>query len=175
MGFQRIITRTISCIAFAVILQGFHIEARQSRSNNFDMFSAGDSIDDSFNPFTFPFGNKGKNVILNKQIMKLKQQQSISRDELYQKIVSGLFALVNTVLYIQTFKGFSASIGLAAKSIAGILNPEKVPDSSGLHPNVSKFLTPNVTLNAFELEILQVGKYHWMRAFQWLYGLSLLS
>ena len=149
-------TKLLSSSILCVVLLGIHIDARQSRANNFDMFSAGDSIEESFNPFTFPFFNRDKNVILNKQIMKLKQQQSISRDELYQRIVSGLFSLANLLIYYQTFKGFAASIGLAANSIAGILKPERPSDSSGLHPNVAKFLNPNVTLNAFELEILQV-------------------
>ena len=134
------------------------INARQSRSNNFQTFTAGDSIEekDDFNPFGFLTGDKQKNQILNKQILKLKQQEAISKDELVQSIVEGIVRVVSLFVNYQAFKNIASALGTVAQSIGGILKQEKPGDQSTLHPCVLKFLTPNVTLNPFELEILQV-------------------
>jgi hypothetical protein len=41
-------------------------------------------------------------------------------------------------------------------SFMNLVKSDKSGSDNGLHPNITKFLAPNVTLNSYELEILQV-------------------
>lgn len=118
------------------------------------MFYGGDaiSIDEShWNPFA---ADDRKNRILDKQITKLKVLQSISRHELFQTLVANAY-------------GFAVFTGMVSLAVSGMKfltdgllsgkdNSGAAGDINSLHPNVSKFLKPNTTINSYELEILQV-------------------
>jgi hypothetical protein len=127
--------------------------SRRSRSDILDMFHGGDAItiDEShWNPFA---ADARKNRILDKQITKLKQLQSISRDELAQRVLVNAYGFMMVSVII---KGAVTAFKLLSDALSGALKPEATADINMLHPNISKLLKPNCTLNAFELEILQV-------------------
>lgn len=138
------------CLLF--MLASLSIDSRASRPNKFNFFDRNKKDDDGMTGNIFESdGDK-----LDKRIAILKHQRSISRDELIENLIKGALSVTGMIFYYRLFSQIGNSIGNIGNSVLGALKTDSKSTDSGLHPNITKLLQPNTTLNSFELEILQV-------------------
>lgn len=140
----------LSCLV--LMLAAVSIDSRASRPNKFSFFDRDKNDDNSER--NMPFGND--NDKLDKRLAILRHQKSISRDELIENLVKGALSITGMIFYYRLFSQIGSSLGNLGNSVMGALNTDSKTGDTGLHPNITKLLQPNTTLNSFELEILQV-------------------
>ena len=146
-------SKNLHFVGLILLLLCFLADSRTPRQNGFEFFgkpkkSGPDSIG-------FPETDNDK---LDKRLAILRHQSSISRDELMENVIKGLLTITGMVFYYRLFSQIGQSLGNAGESLMGAFKPDlKLGDNLGLHPNVTKLLRPNCTLNSFEVEILQVS------------------
>ena len=103
--------------------------------------------DDSYDPY----------VSAEKRLAILSNQRSISRDELVENVIKGVISVIGMVFYYRMFSQMGDSFRSMGNSLMGVLKTDlKSADHSALHPNVTKLLPANTTLNSYEIEVLQV-------------------
>ena len=101
-----------------------------------------------------PFVNDDKRLAI------LSNQRSISRDELVENVIKAVISVIGTVFYYRVISQLGDSFRSMGSSVMGVLKTDlKSGDFSSLHPNVTKMLQANTTLNSYEIEILQVDWY----------------
>lgn len=150
---KKYVSKRFHFVGLFLLLLCFLADSRNPRQNGFEFFgkqkkSGSDSI-------SFPETDNDK---LDKRLAILRHQSSISRDELMENVIKGLLTITGMVFYYRLFSQIGQSLGNAGESLISAFKPDyKSGDNLGLHPNVTKLLKPNCTLNSFELEILQVG------------------
>jgi hypothetical protein len=143
------------CFSYLLfMLASVSIDSRASRPNKFSFFDR-DKRDDDGSFGNLPFANDNDKS-LDKRIAILKHQRSISRDELIENLIKGALSVTGMIFYYRLFSQIGNSIGNLGNSVLGALKPDSKSSDTGLHPNITKLLQPNTTLNSFELEILQV-------------------
>lgn len=138
------------------MLASVSIDSRASRPNKFSFFDR-DKKDDDGSLGNLPFGNDN-DKLLDKRIAILRHQRSISRDELIENLIKGALSITGMIFYYRLFSQIGDSLGNLGNSVMGALKLDSRSNDTGLHPNITRLLQPNATLNNFELEILQVTK-----------------
>mmetsp|Transcript_7096 Transcript_7096/g.7198 ORF Transcript_7096/g.7198 Transcript_7096/m.7198 type:complete len:153 (+) Transcript_7096:122-580(+) len=89
--------------------------------------------------------------LLDKKILVGKQQMKVSRDELVTSLLNGAMFIGSMTLYYFAFKRIGESLmGLMKTGL------DQKGGGDNMHPSIKKFLAPNITLNSYELEVLNV-------------------
>ena len=107
----------------------------------------------------------GSFVSDEKRLAILSNQRSISRDELLENVLKGVISVIGMIFYYRMFSQLGDSFRSMGSSLMGALKTDsKSGDHSALHPNVTKLLQANTTLNSYEIEILQVHEYYFLNS-----------
>jgi hypothetical protein len=104
------------------------------------------------NFFKFLSGDfESQDILLDKKILVGQQQMKISRDELVTSLLNGAMFLGSMTLYYFAFKRIGETLmGLMKTGL------DQKGGGDNMHPSIKKFLAPNITLNSYELEVLNV-------------------
>jgi hypothetical protein len=168
------VTSWISLRSLVLLLACSYIHSRLSRKSFRFSGNSGRGIQDrdkdekpSFNLLKFITGSENDDddsyvpfVNDDKRLAILSNQRSISRDELLENVIKGVISVIGMVFYYRMFSQLGDSFRSMGSSLMGAMKTDsKSDDYSALHPNVTKLLPANATLNSYEIEILQVLQY----------------